>query len=106
MSSREAHQLRCRHRVIVDFGTKNRLETCFLGGPRDILYLGCPPPRAWNNADGQPLRHALLPFWLSAHDRFALPIYTTGQRHRKDEHQEVARHNDSSQIEHVAGAAL
>ena len=57
MSGREAHQLRCCHRVVVDFSAKDRLETSLLGGPRDILYLGRPPPRAWNDADSQPFRH-------------------------------------------------
>src|SRR6476620_11125855 len=113
MSSREAHQLRCRHRVIVDFGAKNRLETCFLGAPRDILYLGRPTPPAWDNADGQPLRHALLPIWLSAHDRFALAdkFYTkvrgtgrTSARMSRGHHQ-MGRNDSSPTFRPAVGSA-
>src|SRR5438445_646925 len=55
----EAHQQCGRHRVVVDFGAKSRLEAGILRGSRDVLYLGGTPPRSRDQAEPQPFRHPL-----------------------------------------------
>src|SRR5262249_54123107 len=55
----QAHQQYGRHRVVVDFGAKRRLEAGILRGPRDVLYLAGAPPRSRDEAEPQPFRHPL-----------------------------------------------